>query len=368
MISYGKQNIDQKDIKAVTKVLRSPWLTQGPMVKKFEQKLAKYCGAKYAVAVTNGTAALYLAYLASGLTKGDQAITTPNSFVATANMLLAVGAKPIFADIALDTYNIDENKITQAITKKTRAIVTVDFAGQPANLKIIKQLAKKHSLVVIEDASHALGAKHYGKKIGQWADLTVFSFHPVKSITTGEGGAILTNNHQLYQRLQLLRNHGIHKNNQGKNVMTTFGYNFRLTDIQSALGVSQLKKIDAFIKQRRQIVKWYQTELSRVKEIILPQERPANYSSWHLYVIRTKKIGDRDKLANFLVARGIGVNYHYPAIYRQPYWQKIGYKKIRLPNEEIYQASCLTLPCHTLLNKNDIIFVCQQIKKFYINK
>ncbi|MFA6304891.1 MAG: UDP-4-amino-4,6-dideoxy-N-acetyl-beta-L-altrosamine transaminase [Patescibacteria group bacterium] len=368
MISYGSQNIDQADINEVIKVLRSANLTQGPKVKEFEIKLAKYSGVKYAVAVSNGTAALFLAYLAAGLKPGDEIITTPNSFVATTNMMLALGIKPVFVDISLATYNMDERNIIKALTKKTKAIVPVDFGGQAADLKTINLLAKKHGLLIIEDASHALGAKHYGKKIGQWADLTIFSFHPVKSITTGEGGAILTNNKNLYQKLLLLRSHGIHKNQQGRNVMTELGYNFRLTDLQSALGSSQLKKVDSFIKKRREVVKWYQAELKNLSQIILPQEKPENYSSWHLYVIRTKKISDRDMLGNFLTNKGIGINYHYPAIYKQPYYQKIGFKKTNLLNEEIYQSSCLTLPCHTLLTQKDIKYIAGEIKKFYHSK
>lgn len=368
MISYGKQKIDPADIKAVVNVLKSDWLTQGPKILEFERALAKYCNAKYAVAVVNGTAALHLAYLAAAFKPGDEIITTPNSFVATTNMMLATGAKPVFADIHLDTYNLDESKIEKLVTKKTKAIVPVDFSGQPADLKSIKQIAKKHRLLVIEDASHALGASHFGKNTGNWADLTIFSFHAVKSITTGEGGAILTNNKKFYQKSLFLRNHGLHKNKLGLNVMTALGYNYRLTDLQAALGISQLKKINSFIKKRRQIVAWYRQELQDLDQIILPQERPENYSSWHLYVIRTNQAADRDKLGNYLIKQGIGVNYHYPAIYKQPYYQKIGYKKIKLVNEEIYQASCLTLPCHALLAKTDVRFISQTIKNFFANK
>src|SRR3989338_10627417 len=191
MIPYGPPSLNKNDLKAVVKVLKSDWLTQGPKILEFEKKLAQYCGTKYAVIVSHGTAALHLAYLAAGLKRGDEVITTPNTFVATTNMLLAAGAKPVFADIRLDTYNIDESKIEKLINKKTKAIIPVDFAGQPCDLKKILKLAKKYKLLVIEDASHALGARCQGRKIGSLADLTVFSFHPVKPITTGEGGAIL---------------------------------------------------------------------------------------------------------------------------------------------------------------------------------
>src|SRR3990167_2153653 len=226
LIPYGRQTIDADDIRVVVKVLKSNWLTQGPTVKKFEESLAKYCGAKFAVAVSNGTTALHLAYLAAEIGADDEVITTPNTFVATTNMLIAVGAKPVFCDIRLDNYNIDEAKIEELITAKTKAIVPVHFAGYPCHMDKILSLAKKHNLLVIEDACHALGASYKNKKIGGIGDMSVFSFHPVKSITTGEGGAILTNNYELYKKLTHLRTHGITKNDKGFNVMTALGYNY----------------------------------------------------------------------------------------------------------------------------------------------
>ena len=366
MIPYGHQHINQKDIAAVIKVLKSDWLTQGPKILEFEKALANYCGAKYAVIVSHGTAALHLAYLAAGLKRGDEVITTPNTFVATTNMLLAAGAKPVFADIRLDTYNIDESKIEKLINKKTKAIIPVDFAGQPCDLKKILKLAKKYKLLVIEDASHALGARCQGRKIGSLADLTVFSFHPVKPITTGEGGAILTDNKRYYQQLILLRNHGIYKDKKGKNVMVDLGYNYRLTDLACALGISQLKRLDSFIKKRRQIVKWYQAELKNIKEIILPHEIKGNYSGWHLYVIRTLKSPVRNKLVAYLKSAGVGANFHYPAVYRQPYYRKLGYR-LNLKNEEIYQQSCLTLPCYPDLSKSEVKYISKTIKDFLID-
>jgi len=367
MIPYGHQKIDRNDIKEVIKVLKSDWLTQGPKVLEFEKALAKYGGAKYAVAVSSGTAALHLAYLVAGLQKGDEAITTPNTFVATSNMMLAVGAKPVFCDIRLDTYNIDEAKIEKLIIARTKAIVPVHFAGQPCEMEKIKKIAKKYKLAVIEDACHALGAKYKGKKIGgcQYSDMAVFSFHPVKSITTGEGGAILTNSKEYYKKLMSLRSHGIHKDEKGKNVMTELGYNYRMTDIQAALGISQLKKLDKFIKARRQVVKWYEKELKGIKEIILPEEVADNYSSWHIYVIRTKKIKDRDKLAKYLKGREVGVNFHYPAVYSHPYYRENGFKNFKLESEEVYQASCITLPCYPQLKKNEVEYIVKVIKKYF---
>lgn len=367
MIPYGHQFIDKKDINSVVDALRSGWLTQGPKVLEFEKDLAEYCGVKYVVAVCNGTAALHLAYLAAGLKAGGEAITSPNTFVATTNMLLAVGAKPVFCDIRLDTYNLDETKIEKLITKDTMAIVPVHFAGQPCEMDKILKIAKKYKLLVIEDACHALGALYKKLKIGscRYSDIAVFSFHPVKSITTGEGGAILTDSKKYYDKLVSLRNHGIHKDKNGKNIMTELGFNYRITDIQTALGASQLKKLNSFIKKRQQIVERYGQELKNVKQIILPRELKDNCSAWQIYVIRTADPADRDKLANFLKNKGIGVNFHYPAVYTHPYYRQNGYNGVKLASEEIYQNSCITLPCFPGLKELEIEFICKSIKNFW---
>lgn len=364
LIPYGHQSIDKKDIDEVTKVLRSDFLTQGPKIQEFEKSLASYCGAKYAVAVSSGTAALHMAYLTAKIGPGDEIIATPNTFVATTNMMLALGAKPVFCDIRLDTYNIDENKIENLITAKTKAIVPVHFAGQPCEMDKILRIAKKHNLLVIEDASHALGAKYKNKKIGSLSDMAIFSFHPVKSITTGEGGAILTNNFVFYQKLCLLRSHGIKKDENGFNVMTELGYNYRITDIQSALGLSQLTKVDGFIEKRQQIAGWYKTELADVKNIILPVELPRLYSSWHIYVVRTKKTNHRLKLMAYLKANGIGVNFHYPAIYSHPYYRALGFKN-NLTNTRTYHDTCITLPLYYKMTLKDIKIVSNLIKQFF---
>jgi UDP-4-amino-4,6-dideoxy-N-acetyl-beta-L-altrosamine transaminase len=365
MIPYGRQNIDSNDIKAVLNTLKSEFLTQGPKILEFEKAVAKYCGAKYAVAVSNGTTALHLAYLVAGIKKNDEVITSPNTFAATTNMLIAVGAKPIFCDIKTGTYNLNEKEIKNLITKKTKAIIPVHFAGHPCEMDIIRRVAKKHKLIVIEDACHALGAKYKNKKIGSMSDMTVFSFHPVKQITTGEGGMVVTNNKRYYEKLLSLRSHGIHKDKNGKNVMTELGYNYRMTDIQAALGESQLKRLDSFIKKRKQIVSWYKKELSSVKEIILPEELNNVRSGWHLYIIRTKKKSDRDKLSKYLKKNRIGVNFHYPAVYSHPYYRKNGYKNKKLKNTELYQNSCITLPLHTELSKKDVVYISNKIKEFY---
>jgi len=367
MIPYGRQFIEPKDIKAVIKTLKSDWLTQGPKILEFEQKLAKYCGAKYAVAVNNGTAALHLAYQAAGLKAGDEAITTPNTFVATANMLLALKVKPVFCDIREDTYNINESLIENLITKKTKAIVPVHFAGHPCEMEKIFQIARKHKLLIIEDACHALGAKYKQSRIGdcRYSDLAVFSFHAVKPITTGEGGAILTNNKKYYQKLLLLRSHGIQKDKKGFNVMTALGYNYRLTDIQAALGISQLNKLDKFIKKRQQIAKWYEQNLNEIRQIILPRELKNCYSGWHLYVIKTKNKKDRLPLFQYLKGGGVGVNFHYPCVYRHPYYRKLGFGLAHCAVAEFYEKTAITLPIHCLLAKKEIIYITALIKNFF---
>ncbi len=365
MIPYGKQCLDKSDIDAVVKALKSPFLTQGPKVLEFENALAKYCGSKYAIAVSNGTAALHLAYLVAGLKEGDEVITTPNTFVATSNMLLAVGVKPVFCDIRLDTYNIDETKIEGLITKKTKAIAPVHFAGGACEMDTILKIAKKYKLKVIEDGCHALGSVYKKKPIGGIGDMTVMSFHAVKAITTGEGGAILTNSKKSYDRLLSLRSHGIHKDKKGFNVMTEMGYNYRITDIQCALGLSQLERLPYFVEKRRVIVKKYEKLIGGIKEIILPIESENVLSGWHVYVIRTVKEKDRFPLYNFLKEKGIGVNFHYPAVYSHPYYRKNGYAKTKLKNTDLYHKTAITLPIHPLLSDKDINFIAKTLKDFF---
>ena len=366
MIPYARQNIDRDDINSVIKVLKSDWLTQGPKTFEFEKKLASYCGAKYAVAVSNGTAALHLSYLAAEFKKEDEIITTPNTFAATSNMLLAVGAKPVFCDIRFDTYNIDESKIEKLINKKTKAIVPVHFAGQACDMRAISKIAKRHKLKVIEDASHALGGKVYDKRIGdcRYSDMATFSFHAVKSIATGEGGAILTNSRNLYKKLISLRSHGIKKDRNGFNVMEMLGFNYRLTDIQAALGINQLRKVDKFVEARHKLTKIYFNELKNIKDIILPQELSENYSAWHIFVIRTVNKKDRLPLYSKLKREGIGVNFHYPAVYTYPFYQNLGYKQNFYPNASEYNETAITLPLFPGLTKKDIKFICKIIKDF----
>ena len=369
MIPYSRQWIDEKDIGAVNKVLRSDLITQGRVVPEFERSIARYCGAKYAVVVSNGTTALHLAYLAAGLKKGDEVITTPNTFAATSNMVLAVGAKPVFCDIRSDTWNINESKIERLITSKTKAVVPVHFAGHPCEMGEIYKVARRHKLFVIEDACHALGARHKKSRIGdcRFSDMAVFSFHPVKTITTGEGGAILTNNKKLYEKILLLRNHGIKKDANGFNVMTELGYNYRMTDIQAALGLSQMKKLDKFLRDRIGVAERYDRVLADIPEIQLPAKLPGNYSGWHIYVIHLKNAKLRQPLAEFLKRSGIGVNFHYPQVYSHPHYRQMGYRT-RLKNADIHHAACLTLPCYPGLGGSDIDRVAGLIKKFFLSK
>lgn len=367
MIQYGSQNLDKRDIKEVVKVLKSNFLTQGPKVLEFEKALAKYCKAKYAVALNSGTSALHLAYKAAGLKKGDEAITSPNTFVATTNMLLEAGARPVFCDIRDDTYNIDESKIEKKITKKTKAIIPVHFAGHACEMSVISRIAKKHGLIVIEDACQALGAKYKGSRIGscKYSDMAVFSFHPVKSITTAEGGAILTNSRKLYEKLVRLRSHGVTKDKKGFNVMTDFGYNYRISDMQAALGASQIKRLNSFIKKRGQVVKWYKEELRGSKDIILPVELKDNKSAWHIYVIKVQDKKFRLPLYKYLLKNGVGVNFHFPCVYKHAYYKRQGFGSARCPQAELYAITAITLPLHTLLKKSDVQYIAKAIKKFF---
>ena len=367
-IPYGKQNINSNDIKAVNDILKSDFLTQGKKVGEFENALSKYLGVKYVTVVNSGTSALHLAYLAMNLKKGDEVITTPNTFVATTNMLLAIGAKPVFCDIRPDTYNIDEKKIIKLITPKTKAIVPVHFAGQPCEMNSIFKIAKKYNLRVIEDAAHALGAKYHKKRIGSLAsDATCFSFHAIKPITTGEGGAITTNNKNVHKKLMLLRSHGITKNKNSINVMKEMGFNYRLSDIQCALGISQLDRLDQFLLKRQEIANLYKKELADVREIILPIELKNNTSGWHIFVILAQNKVTKKALAKFMLTNKIGVNYHYPPVFTQPYYQKLGYKKTLALKSQNYFSRCLTLPIHTKITHQDIIYITSKIKHFYKN-
>ncbi|MDD4874188.1 MAG: aminotransferase class I/II-fold pyridoxal phosphate-dependent enzyme, partial [Dehalococcoidales bacterium] len=286
VLPYGHQFIDEEDIKAVIDVLRSDYITRGHKVDEFENKLADTCGAKYAVAVSSGTAALQLACAVAGISSGDEVITTPLTFAATAGTVIHLGAKPVFADIQEDTLNIDPVEIRKKISPQTKAILPVDFAGFPAELSKIKRIARENNLIVIEDACHTLGAEYNGERIGSISDMTVFSFHPVKHITTGEGGMILTNNRTFYEELKCLRHHGIIKKNNTEESwsydITRPGYNFHITDFQCALGLSQLNKLDNFTRRRNEIAARYDIAFSDMREIIIPTRKEGIKHVFHL--------------------------------------------------------------------------------------
>ena len=402
-LNYGKQWIEDDDINAVVETLKSDFLTKGPKVKEFEDKVCEYTGAKYCVAVSNGTAALHLAVKSLNIKKGMEGITSPITFVASSNSMIYNEIKPIFADIDDKTYCINPDEIKNRIDENTRLIIPVHFAGQPCEMKKIYQIANhelqstSHKLFIIEDASHAIGSKYAdGSKVGncKYSDLTIFSFHPVKTITSGEGGAITTNNKELYDRLLLLRNHGITKDNstfntcpvksvQSKNnkyltgvqnskldepwyhEMQILGYNYRLSDIHSSLGISQLKKLDRFIKRRREIVKKYNEAFKDIDWLITPYERPDVYSAFHLYVLKIdfEKIGKpREKVMEELRSKNIGTQVHYIPVHTQPYYQEnYGYKWGDYPIAEDYYEKALSIPLYPKMIDEDVNYVIEKI-------
>jgi len=365
-IPYGHQWVDGQDIKAVTKVLRSDWLTQGKTVLEFEAAVADYCHATYAVAFSSGTAALHAAYLAAGIKKGDRVVTTPLTFAATSNMAAVLGAKPVFVDIDPVTLAIDPKKVPAAITKKTKAIVAVDFAGHPVDYRALSVIAKKHKLVFISDACHALGAEYKGKKVGSFADMTVLSFHPVKHITTGEGGMVVTNSKALYEKLKLIRNHGmVKKPADGAwyyEVAEPY-FNYRLTDIQCALGLSQLKKLPMFLKKRRAIVATYNKQLANLPGVRLPTEKSYAKSAWHIYPVQVSA-KKRRSIFEYLQSRGIGVQVHYMPLHLHPFYKKkYGYKIGDFPVAEAYYQGAITLPLYPSLRNSDFQRVVHEFKK-----
>lgn len=370
-LSYGKQAIDDSDINAIIETLRSPFLTQGPKVEEFERLIAEYVGAKYAVSFANGTAALHGACYAAGVKEGDEVITTPITFAATSNAVLYCGGTPVFADIDKRTYNIDSMEILKKITPKTKAIMPVDFTGQSVDLDEIMKVAEEYNLIVIEDGAHSLGATYKSKKVGSQAHMTMFSFHPVKPITTGEGGIITTNSKLYYEKLVNFRSHGISKTpysiEQGDwyYEMTNLGYNYRMTDIQAALGISQMKKLDNFIQKRRDIANLYCDLLSDIDGIITPYQLKDTGSGWHLYSIQLdnrvlKK--SRKEIFEQMRALNIGVHVHYIPVYWHPYYQEMGYLKGICPNAEKWYEQALTLPIFPEMTDADVYDVVNALK------
>ena len=365
-LPYSRQLIEEDDINEVVKVLKSDFITQGPMIEKFERALSKFVGAKYCVVFSSGTAALHAAYFAAGLSHGDEFITTPNTFAATSNAGLYLGAKPIFVDIESDTGNIDPNLIEQKITSKTKLISTVDYSGHPVDINVIRDIARDHDLIFIEDAAHALGAKYKGKNIGALADMTIFSFHPVKIITTGEGGAVCTNREEFYEKLLMFRQHGITKDkrkflNSSEGdwyyEMHELGYNYRITDIQCALGLSQLRKIERFLKERRKIAKKYKNDFADVELFDLPIEKKYAKSSWHIFPIKLKDYSKKVNIFRELREKGIIVQVHYIPVYWHPYYQKLGYSKGLCPKAEEFYRRELSIPIFPGLSEEEINYI-----------
>ena len=365
-IPYGRQWIDEKDIQTVGDVLRSDWLTTGPKVAAFEQAFADYVGAKYAVAVSSGTAALHTAMFAVGIGPGDEVIVPPITFVATANAVVFQGGTPIFADVQEDTLLVNPRMVAEKITERTKAVIGVDYGGQPCDWDSLRQLADDHNIFLVADACHALGAQYKGRKVGTLADMTVFSFHPVKHITTGEGGMITTDDPALAARMRRFRNHGIDADHTRREEQGTWyyemkdlGYNYRITDFQCALGLSQLKKLPMFLERRRHIARTYDQKFASFKGIKRLSVAPDVTHSYHLYVIRVE---DRDRLFSVLREQGIGVNVHYVPIHLQPYYQKkFGTEKGLCPVAEYAYQKILTLPIFPGMKDVDIEKVVDEL-------
>lgn len=369
MIPYGKQTIDQDDIQAVVDVLQSDFLTTGPKIAEFEQTVADYVGAKYAVAISNGTSALHAACFAAGIGPGDEVITTPLTFAASANCVLYCGGTPVFADVDPKTYNIDPEDIQRKITDRTKAIIAVHLAGQPCDMDAIHSIAREHGLIVIEDGAHALGSVYKGKKVGSMSDMTTFSFHPVKPITTGEGGMIVTDNEDFYKKMILFRSHGITRDdsmmtrNDGPWFYQQFnlGYNYRITDIQCALGCSQMKKLDRFLARRKEIVARYNEAFADCDNIITPYQLSDTESGWHLYIVQVKKC-DRRQVFENMREKGIGVNVHYIPVYMHPYYQEHGYENVHCANAEEIYSHIISLPLYPGLTSEQQDYVIDTLK------
>lgn len=367
-LSYGRQSIDEDDIQIVIETLRSPFLTQGPKIQQFEQAIANYVGTQYAVAFCNGTAALHAACYAAGIGVGDEVITSPITFVASANCARYMGGTVVFADIDASTYNINPEEIRKKITPNTKAIIPVDFTGQPAEMDAIMDIACEHNLVVIEDSAHSLGAEYKGEKVGTQADMTMFSFHPVKPITTAEGGIIVTNNEEYYRKLQLFRSHGIEQTDFSAEQggwyyeMTDLGYNYRMTDLQAALGLSQITKIDTFIQQRREIAAFYTEAFQDIEGIIVPQQLEGTNSGWHLYMLQLDGIS-RKFVFEQMRSLNIGVHVHYIPVYWHPYYKELGYGRGICPIAEKWYEKALTLPIHPNMTIDDLSIIVSNIKE-----
>ncbi len=379
-LPYGKQWLNDKEIEEVVDSLKSSWITTGPKMRKFEEDFRNYIGSKYAVAINSGTAALHISTSSIGIIPGDEVITTPLTFVASANCVVYRGGTPILADIKKDTYNIDPTQIRKKINSKTKATIPVHFAGQSCDMDEISEVAEENDLFTIEDAAHAVDAKYKGRKIGNISDLTIFSFHPVKNMTTAEGGMVTTNNEELYEKLLMFRTHGISKDavkRFGKEAgffydMKYLGFRYNLSELHAALGIHQLRKLAAFQKRRREIVKLYNRELKNFEEITIPYVKENIKHSWHLYILQLnleKLRVDRDFIFKALREENIGVNVHYIPVHYHSYYQgKFGLKSGILPKVEWLYPRLITIPLfHKMSNGDayDVINALDKVIKYY---
>lgn len=374
-IFYGHQFIDEDDIQAVVDVLKSDYLTCGPKIGELEEKLCEVTGAKYAVVCSNGTAALHIACLAAGVMPGDEVITTPITFAASANCALYCGAKPVFADINENTYNIDPAHVEKLTTERTKAVVAVDFTGQSVELDRLLTHCREHNLVLIEDGAHVIGTSYKGRMNGSIADMTTMSFHPVKTVTGGEGGAVLTNSKEYYEKLLLYRAHGITRDPKLMEhepdgpwyyEQIALGMNYRMTDMQAALIISQLNKLPRFMERRKAIVKAYNEAFSRLPQLFVQQEIPESDTTRHLYILRIrpeKLTIDRKQFFEALAAENICCNVHYIPIYYFPYYEKLGYKRGLCPKAEKLYAEEISLPLYYAMTDQDVEDVIRAVTR-----
>ena len=377
-IYYGHQYIDEADVQAVVDVLRYHDLTCGPKIGELERKLCDITGAKYAVVCSNGTAALHIACLAAGVGKGDEVITTPITFAASANCALYCGARPVFADIDPETYNIDPKKVKEAVTERTKAVVAVDYTGQSAELDALLDICRGKNLVLIEDGAHVIGTKYKGRANGSIADMTTFSFHPVKTVTGGEGGAVLTNDEKLYKKLLLYRSHGITRDvslmehepdGAWYYEQVDLGYNYRMTDIQAALIISQLDKLPMFSKRRKEIVQKYNEAFSKLPQLFVQKEIPESDTTRHLYILRIvpeKLTIDRRQFFDALAAENVCCNVHYIPTYYFPYYEKMGYQRGLCPNAEKLYKEIISLPLYYAMTDEDVESVIEAVTKIAV--
>ena len=370
-LPYGRQLVEEDDVQAVVRALRSDYLTTGPEVDAFERELADACGAAYAVAVSSGTAALHCAYAAAGVGAGSEVVTTPLTFSATSNTVLALGGRPVFADVEPLTLCLDPEKASAAIGPRTRVLAPVDYAGHPAALDELMALAARHGLIVVEDASHAIGARTLGRPIGSIAHMTTFSFHPVKTVTTAEGGAVLTNDPLLARRARDFRNHGLVRDRERLPAdpppwyyeIQSIGLNYRLNDLQAALGRSQLRKLERFVARRRAIVARYREGLADLAAIQAPVERPGVQAAWHLCAIRVVGGAEpRARLAAALRARQIGTQLHYLAVNGFPLYRELGYSPDATPIATGASEQLLSLPLYPALSDEDVARVIAAVR------